>query len=96
MPIVSLGPLCHRRSCRGPAWRDDLCPDCWRLARLFGKDPRLFAYQPRDGWRDERDAAELPWEQWEQWEQQASADGRGVADLFASERDGGRGPDDAP
>jgi hypothetical protein len=29
---------------------------------MFGKDPLLFAYQPLDGYRDERDAVELPWE----------------------------------
>ncbi len=57
---------------------------CWRLARLFGKDPGLFVYEPVYGYRDERDAVELPWEE---WERQASAGGRGVADLFASRTD---------
>ena len=38
----------------------------------------MFAYEPLDGYRDERDAVELPWEH---WEQQAGA--RGVVDLFA-------------
>lgn len=29
---------------------------------MFGKDPLLFVYQPLDGYHDERDAVELPWE----------------------------------
>lgn len=58
---------------------------CWRLARLFSKDPRLFVYEPLHGYRDERDAVELPWEE---WEKQAASGGRGVADLFASAPDG--------
>ena len=54
---------------------------CWRLARLFGKDPGLFAYEPLDGYRGPRDAVPLPWES---WEKEAGASGRSVADLFAS------------
>ena len=49
-------------------------------AHLFAKDVRLFAYEPLDGYRDERDAVELPWER---WEQEAGARGGGVVDLFA-------------
>jgi len=78
VPITYSGPLCKRRDCRGPAWRDRLCADCWRLARLFNKDPKLFVYEPRYGYKDERDAVELPWAEWEQ-----NAGGGGVADLFA-------------
>ena len=86
MPIASYGPFCERRGCRGPAWRDRLCPHCWRLARLFGKDVALFAYEPVGGYRGDRDAVELPWEE---WERQAGADGRGVADLLAPGRGAG-------
>ena len=85
MPIASYGPLCERRGCRGPAWRDRLCPHCWRLARLFGRDTALFVYEPVQGYRDDRDAVELPWEQ---WEQEANAEGQGVADLFAPRPEG--------
>jgi hypothetical protein len=81
MPISSYGPMCERRGCRGPAWRDRLCPNCWRLGRLFGKHFALFVYEPVHGYRSDPDAVELPWDQ---WEQKASADGRGVAALFAS------------
>ncbi|MDQ3356341.1 MAG: hypothetical protein M3502_06445 [Actinomycetota bacterium] len=93
MPITSYGPLCARRGCRGPVWRDRLCGNCWRLARLFGKDPRLFAYQPLQGYSNDRDAVELPWEQ---WEQAANAGGRGIADLFRSTPDRSEGPSDLP
>jgi hypothetical protein len=62
VPITSIGPVCARRGCSFPLWKDTLCNRCWRLATMFGKDPLLFAYQPLDGYRDERDAVELPWE----------------------------------
>jgi hypothetical protein len=62
VPITSIGPACARRGCSFPLWKDTLCNRCWRLATMFGKDPLLFAYQPLDGYRDERDAVELPWE----------------------------------
>ena len=93
VPITSYGPLCARRGCRGPVWRDRLCGNCWRLARLFDKDPRLFAYEPLQGYRNDRDAVELPWEQ---WERQANAGGRGIADLFASGPDRSKPRDDPP
>jgi hypothetical protein len=60
VPIVSTGPVCARRGCRFPQWKDALCNRCWRLASMFDKDPLLFAYHPLDGYRDERDAVELP------------------------------------
>ena len=90
MPIASYGPLCRRRGCRGPAWREGLCPHCWRLARLFGRDSHLFAYQPAKGYRDELDADELPWNR---WEREAGEGGGGIADLFAS---GAESPEDSP
>ena len=62
MPIAITGPVCARRGCTFPQWKDTLCNRCWRLAFMFGKDPLLFAYQPLDGYRDERDAVELPWD----------------------------------
>ncbi len=40
----------------------------------------MFAYEPADGYSDERDAVALPWGA---WDQQARARGGGVADLFA-------------
>lgn len=33
---------------------------------MFGKDKQMFAYDPPDGYRDERDAVEVPWTRWEQ------------------------------
>jgi hypothetical protein len=66
MPVVSVGPRCARRGCRLPEWEDGLCGRCWRLARMFGKDPRLFAYEPLHGYRDDTDAVPLPWDQLEQ------------------------------
>jgi len=78
--VVTSGKVCARRGCGRPIWKDALCVRCWRLCHLFGKDVRLFAYEPLDGYRDERDAVELPWER---WEQEAGARGGGVVDLFA-------------
>ncbi len=80
MPITFIGPVCARPGCRCTIWKDRLCANCWRLARLFGKDTEMFAYQPLDGYRDERDAVELPWEL---WEREADTRGLGLADLFA-------------
>ncbi len=62
MPIVYTGPVCARRGCRYPQWKDGLCGRCWRLAHMFGKDPALFAYEPLDGYGDQRDAIEWPWQ----------------------------------
>jgi hypothetical protein len=47
---------------------------------MFGKDPLLFAYQPLAGYRDERDAVELPWDH---WEAAARARGLAITDLLA-------------
>ena len=47
----------------------------------FGKDPRLFAYEPLHGYSDERDAVALPWAR---WEAQARSQDRSVADLLAA------------
>jgi hypothetical protein len=80
VPIVYTGPQCERRGCRRPEWSDGLCGRCWRLARLFGKDPRMFAYEPLDGYAGARDAVELPWER---LEREAAARGMGVADILA-------------
>ncbi|MBA2430322.1 MAG: hypothetical protein H0V55_11450 [Thermoleophilaceae bacterium] len=79
-PITYTGPMCARPDCSRTAWRDGLCVYCWRLAYLFGKDPKMFAYQPLQGYGDERSAVELPWEE---WEREAQHRGRGLADLFA-------------
>ncbi len=40
----------------------------------------MFAYGPTEGYRDERDAVELPWEH---WEREAESRGTGIADMFA-------------
>lgn len=77
MPIVSIGPVCARRGCQRPPWKDRLCARCWRFGHLFGKDLEMFAYEPLHGYRDDRDAVELPWERLEE------SGGRGLADLFA-------------
>ena len=61
MPIALTGPTCARHDCPRPAWSDGLCVRCWRLARLFGRDPRLFAYEPLNGYADAHDAVALPW-----------------------------------
>jgi hypothetical protein len=62
VPIRLTGPCCARRDCTRPSWKDDLCSRCWRLADLFGRDKRLFAFEPLNGYRDPRDAVELPWD----------------------------------
>lgn len=66
-----------------PDWNrgHGLCHACLRLARLFGKDPEMFAYEPLHGWGDDRDAVELPWER---WEQEARAHGHSLADALAT------------
>jgi len=80
VPIAFTGPTCARRDCTRPVWGDDLCGRCWRLAKLFGKDPRMFAYEPLNGYADARDAVALPWER---LEREAAARGVGLADLLA-------------
>ena len=62
MPIELTGPRCARRGCGRPEWKDELCARCWRFGRVFNKPPQLLAYEPLDGYRDERDAVEIPWE----------------------------------
>jgi hypothetical protein len=88
MPIVHIGPTCARRGCARPDWRDGLCSRCRRLCRLFGREPGLFACEPLDNYRDERDAVALPWER---WEERARAEGVALADLL-----GQPPPDPAP
>jgi hypothetical protein len=78
--IRFVGSLCARRGCNRPSWKDGLCHACWRLARLFGKDPQLFAYEPLHPYADARDSVPLPWER---WEQEARARGATLADLLA-------------
>jgi len=85
MPIVSVGPVCARRGCTRPEWKDRLCARCWRLAALFGRDPRLFAYEPLDGYTDERDAVPLPWGD---LEREAGARGVPIADVIARREPG--------
>jgi hypothetical protein len=65
VPIRVTGEACARRGCPRPTWKDALCSRCWRLGRMFGHDPALFAFQPLDGFRDEADAVELPCERFE-------------------------------
>jgi hypothetical protein len=65
VPIQLTGPRCARRGCSRPEWKDRLCVRCWRFGKLFGKPPELLAYAPLDGYRDDRDAVELPWDEWE-------------------------------
>jgi hypothetical protein len=62
VPIAYTGSTCARRDCSRPAWKDSLCGRCWRLAQLFGRDPRMFAYEPLHGYADARDAVALPWD----------------------------------
>ncbi|HWT25021.1 MAG TPA: hypothetical protein VN213_16085 [Solirubrobacteraceae bacterium] len=83
MAIHFVGPLCSRYGCSRPDWKDGLCHACWRLGRLFGKDPELFAYEPLHGYRDDRDAVPLPWDR---WESDARAGVRSVTDLLADPR----------
>jgi hypothetical protein len=87
MPIVSTGPVCARRGCGRPEWKDRLCARCRRLADLFGKDPLLFAYEPLHGYADARGAVALPWDE---LEREARARGVALADLIA------RGPHPGP
>jgi hypothetical protein len=82
-----VGPLCARRDCARSVFKDGLCTRCWRLARMFGKDPALFAYEPLGPYRDPRDAVELPWEE---WEREAGARGVTVAELLAAPPPDGR------
>lgn len=84
MPFTYLGPLCARRGCSRPEHEDGLCARCRRLAHFFSKHPELLAYEPMHGYKDDRDAIELPWERWEQEGK------RGVADLFAEPPPGDR------
>jgi hypothetical protein len=65
VPIAFTGSTCARRDCSRPEWKDGLCGRCWRLATFFGKDPRMFAYEPLQGWSDGRDTVALPWERLE-------------------------------
>lgn len=80
MPVTKFGPTCARRGCQRPVWNDPLCGPCWQLSHLFNRNPRMFAYEPVDGYRSDRDAVELPWDQ---WETEAGARGESVVDLFA-------------
>ena len=47
----------------------------------------MFAYEPVDGYRGDRDAVELPWDQ---WETEAGARGESVVDLLPSRTAGPR------
>lgn len=79
MPVTYYGPLCARRGCSRPEWEDGLCHACRRLARMFGKDPRLFAHLPLHAYHDEKDTTELPWSD---LEAAARERGVGLADLI--------------
>jgi hypothetical protein len=81
--ISLVGRVCARRGCNRPHWKDGLCAKCWRFAELFGKDPRLLAYHPLDGYQGGRDAVELPWEE---WEREARERGVDVVDLLVEKR----------
>jgi len=65
VPIAYTGSICARRDCSRPEWKDGLCGRCWRLAAFFGKDPRMFAYEPLHGYAGDRDAVALPWDRLE-------------------------------
>jgi hypothetical protein len=65
MPIRFTGASCKRPGCRRPTYSDDLCSRCWRLARMFGHDVRMFAYAPLNGWRDARDSVSVDWDRWD-------------------------------
>jgi hypothetical protein len=47
---------------------------------MFGKDPKMFAYEPLHGYRDERDAVALPWAE---LERAAREGGRSLAEALA-------------
>ena len=83
MPITFVGQVCARRGCSRPHWKDGLCNRCWRFAKLFGKDPRMLAYAPLDGYRGGQDAIELPWDE---LEREACERGVGLAELLAEKR----------
>ena len=83
MAIVTIGPVCARRGCARPRWKDELCARCWRLAHVFGKDARMFAYDPLDGFDDPSDAVAWPWER---WEREAEARGSTVVDALDPRR----------
>jgi hypothetical protein len=51
---------------------------------MFGRDPRMFAYEPLDGYADARDTVSLPWDE---LERRAAARGVAVADLLAESPD---------
>ena len=84
MTIRLVGQVCARRGCQRPHWKDGLCARCWRFAELFGKDPRLLAYVPLGGYRDQKDAVELPWGE---WEQEAGRRGIALVDLLMEKSD---------
>jgi hypothetical protein len=65
VPIAFTGATCARRDCPRPLWKDDLCVRCWRLGRLFGRDPGMFAYEPLNGYADAHDTVALPWDRLE-------------------------------
>jgi hypothetical protein len=65
VPIRLSGPVCARRGCSRPEYEGGLCGRCLRLARLFGKEPQLFAHEPLRGWDGEHDAPALPWDRLE-------------------------------
>lgn len=48
----------------------------------------MFAYEPMYGYRDQRDAVELPWGR---WEEEARARGVAIVDILA-EGDASGGP----
>jgi len=84
VPIAFTGSVCARRDCSRPEWKDGLCGRCWRLARLFRRDPLMFAYEPLNGYADARDAVSLPWAE---LERRAAARGVALADLLAEPPD---------